>query len=278
MLDSLDIRFLLRQHGLRPKKELGQNFLVDDIFLLRIIEAAEVSGGDEVLEIGAGVGSLTRYLCLNADRVTAVELDTDLIPILCEVLASFENLKIVEGDIMKLKPEYLVIAPGYKIVANIPYYLTSNLIRRLLEAELRPSLLALTVQKEVAERICAEAGQMSLLSLSVQVYGEPRFAMEIPAGAFFPVPDVDSALLIVDLLPEPRINTNHLDAFFRLTKSAFAQKRKMLHNSLAAAPGIDIESVHLLLEEAGIDGRRRPQTLNLEEWEKLTQLYNPLRP
>lgn len=278
MLDSLDTRSLLRQHGLRPKKELGQNFLVDDICLLRIVEAAEVSMGDEVLEIGAGVGSLTRYLCLNAGRVTAVELDPDLIPILREVLASYENLKIVEGDIMELKPEYLVMAPGYKIVANIPYYLTSNLIRRLLEAELRPAQLALTVQKEVAERICADTGEMSLLSLSVQVYGEPHISFEIPSGAFFPVPDVDSSLLIVDLLPEPRISPDHLDAFFRLSKSAFGQKRKMLHNSLAAAPGIDKDSAQQLLEEAGIDGRRRPQTLDLEEWEKLSRLYSPLRP
>ena len=277
MLNSLDIRSLLREHGLRPKKELGQNFLVDDIYLLRIVEAAGVAEGDEVLEIGAGVGSLTRYLCLHSGRVTAVELDPDLIPILRDVLASYENLKIVEGDIMQLEPEYLVMAPGYKIVANIPYYLTSNLIRRLLEAELRPSRLALTVQKEVAERICAEAGEMSLLSLSVQVYGEPRITLEIPAGAFFPVPNVDSALLTVDLLPEPRISRKYLDSFFQLSKSAFAQKRKMLHNSLAAAPGIDNERAHLLLEEAGIDGRRRPQTLDLEEWERLSRLYSPLR-
>jgi len=278
MLDSLDIRFLLRQHSLRPKKELGQNFLVDDIYLLRIIEAAEVSEDDEVLEIGAGVGSLTRYLCLHAGRVTAVELDADLIPILSDVLESYDNLKIVEGDIMQLKPEYLVIAPGYKIVANIPYYLTSNLIRRLLEADLKPTRLALTVQKEVAERICAEAGEMSLLSLSVQVYGDAHIALEIPAGAFFPIPDVDSALLVVELLPEPRISPDNLDAFFQLSKSAFAQKRKMLHNSLAAAPGIDKDGAQLLLDEAGIDGRRRPQTLALAEWETLSRLYSPLRP
>ncbi len=278
MLDSLHIQSLLREHGLQPKKSLGQNFLVDDVYLLHIVEAAGVQEHDEALEIGAGVGSLTRYLALKARRVTAVELDPDLVSILRVVLSSYENVRLVEGDIMELAPEYLISKPGYKVVANIPYYLTSNLIRRLLEAPLKPSLLALTVQKEVAERVCAEAGEMSLLSLSVRVYGDPHIALHIPAGAFYPVPEVDSALLIVDLLPKPRIPEDHLDAFFLISRTALTQKRKMLRNSLAAAPGINKEASATLLENAGIDPKRRPQTVSLDEWGRLSELYLPLRP
>jgi len=276
MLEPLPVIELLREYGLQPKKSLGQNFLVEEVHLRKIVEAAGVSRSDEVLEIGAGIGSLTRHLALRAGRVTAVELDGNLFPLLEWVLQGFEMVKLVQGDIMELDPDFLVLSAGYKVVANIPYYLTSNLIRRLLEADLRPAMLALTIQKEVAERVCAASGEMSLLSLSVQLYGRPRIALRIPAGAFYPVPNVDSALLIVDLLEKPGIPEENQGAFFTLAKSAFTQKRKMLHNSLAAAPGVGNERAAELLEQAGIDGRRRPQTLTLEEWARLSQSYQAL--
>jgi 16S rRNA (adenine1518-N6/adenine1519-N6)-dimethyltransferase len=276
MLEPLPVKQLLREFNLRPRKNLGQNFLIDEEYLREITDAAAVSKADEVLEIGAGIGSLTRYLAVRAGRLTAVEIDRNLFPLLERVLDGYKYVKLVQGDIMELDPAFLVVSAGYKVVANIPYYLTSNLIRRLLESNLRPSMLALTVQKEVAERVCAESGEMSLLSLSVQLYGQPRIAMHIPASAFYPVPNVDSALLIVDLFDEARIPVETRRAFFALAKSAFSQKRKMLHNSLTAAPQIGNEEAAELLEEAGIDGKRRPQTLTLDEWAVLSRLYHSL--
>jgi len=277
MLEPLPVKQLLREFGLQPRKNLGQNFLIDEEYLREIVDAASVSKADEVLEIGAGIGSLTRYLAQRAGRVTAVEIDRNLFPLLKRVLEGQAHVKLVQGDIMELDPDYLVLSEGYKVIANIPYYLTSNLIRRLLESNLRPAMLALTIQKEVAERVCAKSGGMSLLSLSVQLYGQPRIAMNIPANAFYPMPNVDSALLLVDLYDEVRIPAETRRAFFVLAKSAFSQKRKMLHNSLAGAPEIGIEEAAVLLAEAGIDGKRRPQTLTLDEWAALSSLYQKIR-
>jgi 16S rRNA (adenine1518-N6/adenine1519-N6)-dimethyltransferase len=268
-VSALNIPALLRAHGLRPNKRLGQNFLIDEIHLARIVEAAGVGPNDEVLEVGAGLGSLTRHLAAVARRVVAVELDAALLPILREQTAEQANIEIVQGDILRLQLAKLVTSPGYLVVANIPYYLTSNLIRHLLEAEPRPARLALTVQVEVAERACAAPPEMSLLALSVQLYGAPRIAHRIPAGAFFPAPKVDSAVLVVDLYPQPKLPEGKVDAFFRLTKAAFAQKRKTLANSLAALPEWTKDEVAARLEAAGIDPMRRPQTLSLEEWGRL---------
>ena len=187
-LDPLPARSLLRDHGLKPKKGLGQNFLIDDVFLQQIVDAASVIETDEVLEIGAGMGALTRHLAANAGMVTAVEIDSQLFPILKKVLKEFRNVRLIQGDIMDIDPGELTNKGGYKVVANIPYYLTSNLIRRLLEAPLKPSMIALTIQKEVAQRVCAEPGNMSLLSLGVQIYGKPKIAFTIPSSAFYPVP------------------------------------------------------------------------------------------
>lgn len=272
-LDPLPVKQLLREYGLQLKKSLGQNFLVDETYLHKIVESAEISSEDEVLEIGAGIGSLTRYIVQSAGRVTAVEIDQELVPILDQVLENSNNTKIIKGDIMDLGMEYLVLAPGYKVVANIPYYLTSNLIRKLLSTELKPKMLALTIQKEVAERICSGVDEMSLLSLSVQLYGDPRIAFNIPASAFFPVPKVNSSFLIVDMLPQPRMNPEFIDTFFTLARTAFTQKRKMLHNSLVGAPGIGKEDLPKLLELTNIDGRRRPQTISIGEWSRLAQTY-----
>jgi 16S rRNA (adenine1518-N6/adenine1519-N6)-dimethyltransferase len=177
---------LLRRYGLRPDKSLGQNFLIDEAALLHVVDAAGIEAEDEVLEIGPGLGGLTRYLAGRACQVVAVEIDGDLLPPLREVLASCPNVRLVHGDILALDPAELMISPGYLVVANIPYYITSALIRHLLEARTRPRRLVLTVQREVAERITAAPGDMSLLALSVQLYGQPRVVAHIPAGAFYP--------------------------------------------------------------------------------------------
>jgi len=275
-LDPLPAQSLLRDHGLKPKKGLGQNFLIDDGFLQQIVDAASVTGTDEVLEIGAGMGALTRHLAISAGMVTAVEIDSQLFPILKKVVKDLSNVRLIQGDIMEMDPGELTSQGGYKIVANIPYYLTSNLIRRLLEAPLKPSLIGLTIQKEVAQRVCAIPGDMSLLSLGVQIYGKPKIAFSIPSCAFYPVPTIDSALLIVDLYDQPVIPVDLLDGFFKLAKAAFMQKRKMLHNALAGAPGLGNGKADELLSLSEIDPERRAQTLALQEWYLLAKNYQEL--
>lgn len=272
-LPPLNVAALLRSHGLSPNKRLGQNFLVDESALARIVEAADVPPESSVLEVGPGLGSLTRHLARAARRVVAVELDVSLIPLLETVLRDAPNVEIVQGDILRIDPAALMGEEGYLVVANIPYYITSNLIRHLLESGRKPNRMVLTVQREVAERITARPGDMSLLALSVQVYGRPRVVTRIPAGAFYPAPEVDSAAVRIDLYPQPVIPDEQLDAFFRLIKAGFSQKRKTLRNALSAGLAIKGEQAARLLESAGIDPRRRAETLALEEWQTLTQAY-----
>ncbi len=185
-LPPLNIPELLRRYDLRPSKGLGQNFLQDNQALQNIVNAADLSPEDEVLEIGPGLGSLTRYLALSARSVTAVELDRKLFPALKSVLAPYKNIRLVQGDILKIDPAEIIKKAGYVVVANIPYYITSVVIRHLLEADQRPSRVVLTVQKEVAERICADPGKMSLLALSVQVYGKPAYWRPHTSGSLLP--------------------------------------------------------------------------------------------
>lgn len=273
-LSPLNVTALLRMHGLSPQKSLGQNFLLDQAALRKITEAAEIPPDGEVLEIGPGLGSLTRYLAQAARRVVAIELDGKLIPILREVLAPWPQVEIIQGDILEQDPADLMHAAGYRVVANIPYYITSAVIRHLLESRSTPACMVLTMQKEVADRICAGPGEMSLLALSVQVYGAPVPAVRIPAGAFFPPPKVDSIALRVDLYPEPLISRARLDEFFRLARAGFSQKRKTLRNSLAGGLGMAPGQVEEMIRAAGIDPQRRAETISIEEWKKLTDCFS----
>ncbi len=270
-IPPLNIPALLRQFDLHPKKSLGQNFLTDPAALSTITAAGEISKADTVLEIGPGLGSLTRYLAVSAREVVAVELDARLIAPLEQILGAYGNVRLVQGDIMALRLASLIAVAGYLVVANIPYYLTSALIRHLLEAEQSPSRMVLTVQREVAERICAEPGEMSLLALGVQVYGYPYIVARIPAGAFYPAPKVDSAVLRVDLYPEPLIAAEVLDQFFRLAKAGFSQKRKTLRNALSGGMRWSKQQAQALLEAADIDPRRRAETLGMGEWRQLVE-------
>lgn len=270
---ALNVRALLRAYQLRPHKGLGQNFLIDQAALRKLTEAAEIEPLAEVLEIGPGVGSLTVWLAGAARRVVAVELDGQLMPILEQVLAEAKNVSLVHGDILKIKPESLLESDGYLVVANIPYYITSAIIRHLLESKPRPARLVLTMQREVAERICAQIGDLSLLALSVQVYGHPRAVLRIPAGAFYPAPKVDSVTLRVDLYPQPLVPPENLPTFFRLAKAGFSQKRKTLRNALAGSLGWNRQQINDLLEQAEIDPQRRAETLSLDEWKRLTDEY-----
>ena len=269
-LPPLNAAQILKAHGLRADKALGQNFLQDSYALEKIVNAAEILSTDTVLEVGPGLGALTRHLANAAQNVIAVELDGRLLPALQEVISGYTNIEIVQGDMLKLSPAKIVPVPDYLVVANIPYYITSALLRHLLETTPRPRRVVLTVQKEVAERICASAPDLSLLALSVQVYGVPRVAATIPAGAFYPAPNVDSAVVRIDLSPAPFIPYALLDTFFLLAKAGFSQKRKTLRNSLSAGmrkPPAEIEST---LRAAGIDPMRRAETLSLDEWRELT--------
>ena len=268
-LPPLNVPALLRRYHLHPDKSLGQNFLVDEPSLLRIVDAAGISAEEAVLEIGPGLGSLTRHLAGRARYVVAVELDGRLIPALQEVLSPLGNIRLVQGDILDLSPASLIPDSDYLVVANIPYYITSALIRHLLEAYPQPHRLVLTVQGEVAQRICAKPGEMSLLALSVQVYGQPQVIAHLPAEAFYPPPRVDSAVLRVELMPAPRIPGDRLELFFRLARAGFSQKRKTLRNALAAGMGWQPAVTSDFLHRAGIDPGRRAETLSLGEWGEL---------
>lgn len=270
---DINVPRLLKKHGIKPDKSLGQNFLVDPNVLQRVIDAGCITKEDNILEVGAGLGSLTRLLGKYANEVIAVELDSDLFPILREVTNSFENIHIVQGDILRLDPVQLMPPGSYLVVANIPYYITSNLIRHLLDTKNRPARIVLTVQREVAERICAKSGKLSLLSLSVQIYGNPQVISGIPAGAFYPVPKVDSAIVRIETLPSPIIPADQINTFFNLTKAGFSQKRKTLRNSLSAGIHQEPDQTEKLLNEAGISPQRRAETLSIDEWKSLTSLY-----
>jgi 16S rRNA (adenine1518-N6/adenine1519-N6)-dimethyltransferase len=260
---------ILRSHGLRPDKRLGQNFLQDDSALQKIVAVAQLSETDTVLEIGPGLGSLTRYLAMAVKQVIAVELDESLLPILISVLKQWKNIRIVQGDILKLEINEIIKEEDYSVVANIPYYITSAIMRHLLESHPQPQRIVLTLQNEVARRICAEPGDMSLLALSVQVYGKPEIAASIPADAFYPPPKVDSSVIRVEIYPVPVIPVAQLEIFFRIAKAGFSQKRKTLRNSLSAGMAISASSAEELLKEAGIDPRRRAETLSIAEWSNL---------
>ena len=268
------LRVLLRAYGVRPNKRLGQNFLLQAGALRKVVDAASLSGNEAVLEIGAGAGSLTLMLARNAARVVAVELDERLRPLLAEALRPYPNVRLVFGDILRQNIAELMGNAPYAVVANIPYYITSAVIRHVLTAERRPERLVLTVQREVAQRITAEPPRMNLLALSVQVFGEPKVVARLPAGAFFPPPKVDSAVVRVDVFPEPLVPAEQLDSFFRLANAGFSQRRKQLRNSLAAGLGMKPAQAAELLSAAGIDPSRRAESLSIENWRTLAEKFS----
>jgi 16S rRNA (adenine1518-N6/adenine1519-N6)-dimethyltransferase len=265
------IAALLRAHGLQPRKKLGQNFLADPVALGRIVAAAELSSDDLVVEVGAGVGTLTRLLAEHAGRVVALELDNGLVGILREELADLSNVEICHGDVLGFSTAEFPHR-GFKVIGNLPYYITSAVLRHFLAHLPRPELMVVTVQREVADRIVAGPGQMSLLAVSVQFYGQPRVVTRVPAGAFYPAPKVDSAVMRIDVGEDPAVSLEEgIDEawFFRVVRAGFSQKRKMLRNSLSAGLALSPAAVGALLEAAAVDARRRAETLNLEEWARV---------
>lgn len=275
------IRRLLAKHGIAPSKGLGQSFLADQAVTHAIVAAADLTRADTVLEIGPGLGLLTRQLAEAAGLVVAVELDGRMVGVLEEELGDLGNLRLVQGDILEVDHvAALVAATGvredelcYLVVANLPYYITSQAIRRLLEARVPPSRMVLMVQREVAERIVAQPGEMSLLSLSVQLYGQARVVRRVPASAFHPRPKVDSAVLRIDLHEAPLAGEATRERLFRLARAAFGQRRKQIHNSLSANLPMESEAVQALLRDSGIDPRRRPQALSVADWIGLAEAF-----
>jgi 16S rRNA (adenine1518-N6/adenine1519-N6)-dimethyltransferase len=255
---------LLTHYQIEPKKSLGQNFLFDENVLARIVGAAEMQPLEPVLEIGPGLGSLTRLLAQTNAQVTAVELDNRFLPILQTELAYFDNVRLIHGDILEQNLDALFDRP-YKVVANVPYYITGAILRHLFSAQQKPTCLVMTVQKEVAERITAVPPQMSLLAVSIQLYGEAEIITTIKAGAFWPRPDVDSAVIRLTLFPEPLLPFAEEKQFFTLVKAGFSQKRKQLKNNLRQL-GYNPSEISGILDQAGVNGRRRAETLTLFEW------------
>jgi 16S rRNA (adenine1518-N6/adenine1519-N6)-dimethyltransferase len=270
---SNSIPGLLRAHGLHARKHLGQNFLSDPAILDRIVAAADLSREDTVLEVGAGLGSLTKPLARRAGQVVAVELDDQLVAILRERTADLPNVRILHADILRVSG-FGFHHRGYKVVGNLPYYITSAILRRFLEKEPRPALMVITVQREVADRIVAGPGDLSLLAVSVQFYTRPQIVTRIKAGAFYPPPKVDSAVLRLDIMQQPAVTLpagQGEAGFFRVVRAGFAQKRKTLRNALSAGLGIPASQTETALNRAGIDPRRRAETLSLQEWADLTR-------
>ena len=265
----------LQARGLRPRKGLGQHFLIDESTLARVAEAAGFQPGEWALEIGAGPGTLTRHLALRADRVVAVEIDERFMPLLREILAPYPNVTVVHGDILQLDPGALVEGHPYRIVGNIPYFITSAILRRVMEAVTRPRRVVLTVQHEVARRLTAGPGAMSLLAVSVQVYGRPQIVARIPAGAFWPRPEVDSAVVAIDPYERPAVPLEDPEAFFAVVRAGFGQRRKQLHNALAHGLGLPDAVVRAAMVAAGIDPHRRAETLALSEWAALCDVLRP---
>ncbi len=271
---------LLGSLDARAKKSLGQNFLIDAGVLHKIVEAAELSSLDDVIEVGPGLGVLTGELAKRAGKVIAVELDDNFADALKRTLPWASNLTVVHEDILKIAPSALLAAGGltagspYKVVANLPYYITSAVLRHFLEGDVRPSLLVVMVQKEVAKAITAAPGQMSILSVAVQLYGEPHVAVKVSSQSFYPAPKVDSAVLKIRLHKQPFIEPGETAGFFRLVRAAFCANRKQLVNSISQGLSLPKEEVRPFLDTAGIETTRRAETLSIPEWVKLWRVFD----
>ena len=268
----------LKYYRIYPIKRLGQNFLIDKNVLRKIIEAAELSKRDVVLEVGPGIGNLTIELAKKVKKVIAVEKDKRMVEILKENLKEFRNVEIVEGDIREIICEVVEkMDKNYKVVTNIPYYLTSYLIRKLLGLEKKPKLIVLMVQKEVAQRICAKPPKMNLLAVSVQFYSKPEIISFVSKNCFWPRPKVDSAIIKISNIKKQKA-TKDEKLFFKIVKAGFSHPRKQLINNLFKGLKKNKKIIEEWLLNCGISPDKRAENLSIEEWKRLTISFslNPL--
>ena len=256
---------------IRPKRSLGQNFLVNSKALHKIVSAAEVKSTDTVIEIGPGTGLLTGILGQKAKSVIAVEMDSELVNLLRTKFRDLPSIKIIEGDARKWNLE--TIGLPYKVVANLPYYAANHILRRFLESSHPPKLLVVTVQKEVAESIVATKGAMRLLSVGVQTYAKPSIVGYLHPESFKPRPKIESAILRLDVLEIPRISLTDRERFFDLVKAGFSSARKQLPNSLSNIYKISTSEIKEILISCGIDTKARAQSLEIEDWKRLYQIF-----
>lgn len=271
-----ELRNLLYAHSMRPNKSFGQNFLIDRSVLQRIVEAAELEATDQVLEVGAGTGVLTRELAKKARRVVAVELERGMLALLAETTCNYPNVELIARNLLFLDPVEVFGQAAYKLVANLPYYITAPTFRHFLESDNPPRLLVVMVQYEVAQRIVAEPGDLSLLGVSVQFYGRPRIVARVHAQAFYPAPKVDSAILRVEVNPQAPLTPRERDSFFRVVHAGFSERRKQLHNALTRGLHSKNEDVRAWLAAANIDASRRAETLSIDEWLRVWRaIYSP---
>ncbi len=256
-----------------PKKSLGQHWLKDPEILAEIAAAAELAADDVVLEIGPGLGTLTSRLLARASAVTAVELDGDLARKLPGQFPG-KNLTVIHEDILQFDLNQL--PRGYKVVANVPYYITSKIVEKLMTAEHKPRLAVLLVQKEVAQRIAAEPGEMSILAMSAQIFAEAELDIEVPRQFFTPPPKVDSRVVVLRTRAEPLVAPQDQKDFFRIVKAGFSAKRKKLRSSLSGGLGIDKSATEELLKSAGISPDARAEDLAIDDWQRLLREWRSL--
>jgi len=271
---------------MRAKKGLGQNFLVNSGILHKITQAADLSSRDLVMEVGPGMGVLTRQLLEQTGYLIAVELDTRMIELLQTSSSTFNNFSLINRDILEVDPLDLIQQESarfpasisqktleYKLVANLPYYITQPIIRRFCEAKLKPTLMVIMVQKEVAKNIIAKPGDLSILGISVQFYGKPQIVDIVPAGNFYPAPKVDSAILKIEMYPETAVKVTSEANFFKTVRAGFCAARKQVANSLSQGLDIPKAEVLSLIQKAEVEPQKRAETLTLEEWARLEKVF-----
>jgi 16S rRNA (adenine1518-N6/adenine1519-N6)-dimethyltransferase len=276
---------LLQQYQMHARKGLGQNFLVNAAILDKITQAAALSPSDLVIEVGPGLGVLTRQLVIRSGHVIAVEVDSRMIEILQNSVGSNPNLSLIKGDILEVDPLDIIIQESpkfasnisrpfqYKLVANLPYYITQPILRHFCEARLKPSMMVVMLQKEVAKNIVAKPGDLSILAISIQFYGKPQIVAIVPAGNFYPAPKVDSAILKIDMYSQTVVNVTSEENFFRTVRAGFCAARKQLANSLSQGLELPKLEVLSLMQKAKVEPQKRAETLSLEEWASLEKVF-----
>jgi 16S rRNA (adenine1518-N6/adenine1519-N6)-dimethyltransferase len=270
LTDITNIKKTLKAFGAKTQKDLGQHFLIDKKALDTIVETAEITNKDRVVEVGPGMGIMTRELCARAKEVVAVEIDPTMVPLIKTSCIKYSNLWIKNEDILKFDTKSL---GDYKVVSNLPYYITSAVIRLFLESENKPDEMVLLIQKEVADRIAAKPNRMSKLSVAVQFYGNPKVVATVPRTSFFPAPKVDSAIIKIKVYKKPLFPDVDRKVFFRIVKAGFSEKRKQLINTISGGLQIEKEQAEALLKAAGINPQARAETLAMKDWYNLYQVF-----